>query len=519
MPKSPQVLVVGAGPTGLLLAAELERRRVGCLVIDANAAPLEWDRATVVHPRSLEVFESLGLVDRLLDEGVKQRVIKVYSEGGSLGEIDLADCGSRYGFNIGISEQVVEAHLTAYLQRQGGSILRSSRLTKLEEVEDGLVATFDHEGESQSVRVAWVVGCDGLHSTTRTLCGIEHVGHDIAEPWAVFDVTLAGWPDTYEANYVYLDEAPVILTALPNRRWRAYVRPRTQECDLVAETAEILSRYYPQVTFEDVEHPTRFHCHAKVASRYRAGRVLLAGDAAHVCTPAEGHGMNCGMQDAFNLAWKLARVCRGESDAALLDSYEAERRPVAVAIAASGDAVEELQKMADATARRSRNETLRAMIADAASRHHEAVAEAELDIDYSGSPIVMGTKNDTLAPGARLPNTIEVRLASGELCGLHEVGHCAGHTALVIGGPSADAARLLELKDAFESRRGELMLDVVFVCTTQGDEHATLSVEHAALLGGEEITLLILRPDGHVGLRAEEKHLAAVEEYCERLGP
>src|SRR5690606_787872 len=115
MPKSPQVLVVGAGPTGLLLAAELERRRVACLVIDANAATLEWDRATVVHPRSLEVFESLGLVDRLLDEGVKQRVIKVYSDGGSLGEIDLADCGSRYGFNIGISEQVVEAHLTEYL--------------------------------------------------------------------------------------------------------------------------------------------------------------------------------------------------------------------------------------------------------------------------------------------------------------------------------------------------------------------------------------------------------------------
>jgi 2-polyprenyl-6-methoxyphenol hydroxylase-like FAD-dependent oxidoreductase len=125
MSSHPQVLVVGAGPTGLLLAAELERRRVACLVIDANAAPLEWDRATVVHPRSLEVFESLGLVDRLLDEGVKQRVIKVYSEGSLLGEIDLADCGSRYGFNIGISEQAVEAHLTEYLQRQGGSILRS----------------------------------------------------------------------------------------------------------------------------------------------------------------------------------------------------------------------------------------------------------------------------------------------------------------------------------------------------------------------------------------------------------
>jgi hypothetical protein len=169
--------------------------------------------------------------------------------------------------------------------------------------------------------------------------------------------------------------------------------------------------------------------------------------------------------------------------------------------------------MADATARRSRNETLRSMIADPDSRHHEAVAEAELDIDYSSSPIVMGTKNDALLPGARLPNTIELRLASGERCGLHEVGHHAGHTALVIGGPSADAARVIELRDALESQRGERMLDVVFVCTTQVDEHATISQEHAELFGIEAITLLVLRPDGHVGLRAEEGYLEALTEY------
>ena len=122
------VLVVGAGPTGLLLASELYRRGVECHVIDAQPAPLHWDRATVVHPRSLEVFESLGLLEPLLTTGVKQRMARLHSQGSVLGEIDLAICGSRYGFNIGISEEVMESILTGYLHRQGGKVVRSSRL-------------------------------------------------------------------------------------------------------------------------------------------------------------------------------------------------------------------------------------------------------------------------------------------------------------------------------------------------------------------------------------------------------
>src|ERR1700751_3408979 len=108
------VLVVGAGPTGLLLASELMRRKVDCSVIDAHEAPLHWDRATVVHPRSLELFESFGLLGPLLTAGVKQHVARIYSQGGVLGVIDLSTCGSRYGFNIGISEEVTESILTEF---------------------------------------------------------------------------------------------------------------------------------------------------------------------------------------------------------------------------------------------------------------------------------------------------------------------------------------------------------------------------------------------------------------------
>jgi 2-polyprenyl-6-methoxyphenol hydroxylase-like FAD-dependent oxidoreductase len=510
------VLVVGAGPTGLLLASELYRRGVECRVIDAHPAPLHWDRATVVHPRSLEIFESLGLLEPLLTAGVKQRVARLHSAGRVLGEIDLSTCGSRYGFNIGISEEVTESLLTEYLRQQGGKVIRSSRLVELEHHEDGLVATIQRDGTTEQVSVRWVVGCDGLHSTTRNLSGIELTGHDMAVPWAVFDATLMGWTDSYEANYAYLDEIPVILTALPNRRWRVYLRPSSPDSDLVADASATISRYLPTIGFNDVANPTRFHCHTKVATRFRSGRILLAGDAAHVCSPAQGHGMNSGLQDAFNLAWKLALVCHGHCTPDLLDSYEAERRPVAETITASGDAIEQAQAVTDPAERRARDETLRAVFANPNSRHHEAIAEAELDIDYGGSPIVMGDEHEALAPGQRLPDTIEVYLASGKACRLHELAHRAGHTALLIGGSSAHGVGLARLDSSIRSQSVSSVIEATFVITARSNDQdpcARLTRASADQLGIDDLTLLVIRPDGHVGLRADRNHLGALAAY------
>lgn len=512
------VLVVGAGPTGLLLASELHRRSVDCCIIDTQTAPLHWDRATVVHPRSLEVFESLGILEPFLAAGVKQRAARVYTGGGLLGEIDLSACGSRYGFNIGISEEVTESILTEYLHRQGGKVIRSSRLVELQDHEDGVLATIQRDGAMERISARWIVGCDGVHSATRTLRGIDLLGHDIAEPWAVFDATLAGWPDSYEANYVYLDETPVILTALPHRRWRVYLRPTSPDSDLVADAAATITRYLPTLGFADVANPTRFHCHTKVASRFRSGRILLAGDAAHVCSPAQGHGMNSGLQDAFNLAWKLALVCRNGCTPVLLDSYEAERRPVAEAITASGDAVELAQSVTHPAERRARDETLRATFADATLRHHEVVAEAELDIDYGRSPIVMGDKHNALAPGQRLPDTIGVSLAGGGACMLHELANRAGHTALLIGGASARSEVLAGLERVIRSGSRAPVIEASFVLTSgSGDRspYARIAPDAADVLGVDETTLLVIRPDGHIGLRADGEQIEALAAFHE----
>jgi 2-polyprenyl-6-methoxyphenol hydroxylase-like FAD-dependent oxidoreductase len=511
------VLVVGAGPTGLLLASELQRRGVPCHLVDNRPAPLHWDRATVIHPRSLEVFEALGLVDRFLHAGCRQRTIRIHSRGRVLGIIDLSTCGSIYGFNLGLSEEVTESILTDYLHHQGGEVTRSSRLVGLTPHPPGVLADIEREGDRYQVNARWVVGCDGLHSKTRELSGIGFEGHDIDKPWAVFDTTLEGWAETFEATFVYLDTFPVILTALPGRRWRVYTRPGSPESDFVADATSIIRGYAPGVSCIDVENPTRFHCHTKVATKFQSGAVFVAGDAAHVCSPAEGHGMNCGLQDAFNLAWKLALVHHGSSSPTLLDSYEAERRPVAEMIAQSGDVTEHAQMVTSPTERDNRDETIRARLADPKTRHHEVVAEAELNVDYSQSPIVSGSPNSYLGPGNRLPSTIRVQRSEGESCYLHELVHGPGHTVVLLGGPYADGRAFMELHTELrELTTNSPLFDAAVALSTLPemlDQIGRLEPAEAALLGVQNTTLLAVRPDSYIGLRSDKDYVNALGHY------
>jgi 2-polyprenyl-6-methoxyphenol hydroxylase-like FAD-dependent oxidoreductase len=475
------VLIVGAGPTGLLLAGELARRGMSVKLIDAQPGPLPWDRATVIHPRSLELFESLGLIDRFLEAGTKQRRIKVYSAGALLGTLDLSECGSAYGFNVGLSEEVTESILTDYLCALGGSVHRSTQLVGLNFQSDGVLAEIEQNGNRHRVHAEWVVGCDGVHSRTRELAGIVLEGHDIAAPWAVFDATIQGWADDFELNAGYLDAVPVILTALPARRWRVYLRPSSPDSDLLDDAASTVRQYAPAASFIDVANPTRFHCASKVANRFRSGRVLLAGDAAHLCSPAQGHGMNSGLQDAFNLAWKLALVCDGVADTSLLDSYESERRPVAEMVVRSGDLTEQGEILTDPAARLDRDTAIRSAFAEPAPRHNEIVAETELDVEYSASPIVFGNAGRTFAPGQRVPGTIPVR--------------SKGHT-IVVAGDADLLDGLQKVKD------GSRVFETI----------VSLSMNDVPDISGGT-TAAVVRPDGYVGMRSERDHFAALARY------
>ncbi len=518
---SAAVLVVGAGPTGLLLASELQRRNIPCHLIDARSAPLHWDRATVVHPRSLQIFESMGLAKKILDAGCKQRAIKIHSNGELLGTMDLSSSGSLYEFNVGLSEEVTESILTEYLEQLGGKVNRSSKLIGLTQQNDGVLAKIERDGDCYELSTRWVVGCDGLHSPTRELIGIGYEGHDILKPWAVFDATLKNWTDTYEATFVYFGDIPTIFTALPGHRWRVYLRPSSDDSDLIEDASAALRVYAPSASFIDVENPTRFHCHTKLSTSYRSGAVFLAGDAAHLCSPAQGHGMNCGLQDAFNLAWKLAHVYRGDAAAALLDTYEAERRPAAQLVAQSGDEFERSLMMTDAVECAARDQAIAAMIADPKARQHEIVAETELNIDYCNSPIVFGDRNDDFSAGFRMPDTIFVQPSGKPLCRLVELVQRPAHTLLLLAGEGAQGSELAELDAALQTFAGNSPLfDTSFTFATQSNLSANigrLDRVEADLLGVKAITLLAVRPDGYVGLRSDRNHVRALKRYQTRI--
>ena len=324
------VLVVGAGPTGLLLAAELQRRGVPCELIDALPAPHHWDRATVVHPRSSSSSSRWGSREGSSTPGRRSAAPRSIPTATCSARSTSRTAGAATPFSLGVSEEVTESILTDYLHDQGGEVTRSSRLVGLTHTPTASSPRSSATATAPRSRPRWVVGCDGLHSPTREASGIGFEGHDIAAPWAVFDATLQGWTEVVRPHVRLPRRHPghphrasrPALARLPAAELAGVGSRRRRRGDAPAATTPprrlSTSRTRPASTATR-RSPTQF----------RSGPVLLAGDAAHLCSPAQGHGMNTGVQDAANLAWKLALVHQGVADPALLDSYEVERRPVA----------------------------------------------------------------------------------------------------------------------------------------------------------------------------------------------
>jgi hypothetical protein len=236
--------------------------------------------------------------------------------------------------------------------------------------------------------------------------------------------------------------------------------------------------------------------------------------------PPHGHGINTGLQDAYNLAWKLALVCTGAASADLLDSHQAERRPVAQAIVASGDEIERAQTLSDPADRRLRDEALRATFADPAQRLQGAIMEAELDIDYGASPILIGDDNDRLTAGQRLPDTIDVHDDGDPNRELHELTHRVGHAGLVGCGPSTPANELTRLADSIAGQLDGPFIETAVIPASAPDAgrvHRALAPAAAGRLGANGITLAVVRPDGHIGLRADRDRAQALSDYEARL--
>jgi len=382
------VLIVGAGPTGLMLAVELARRGVEFRIIDRHAAPLGWDRATVVKARTLEIADMLGLAGAFLEKGQRVDCVDLYAGGDRVAQMGFADLDTSFPYMLSLPESDTEAILTAELERCGGAVERGIELTALDAAAEGCRACLRvGSGADETMEIVeadWVVGTDGLHSTVRHAVGDAFEGHDNPRLWGVVDGYLDGWKHPghhIAANLVAPCANPI---PLKDGRWRVYFRPQSRDVGELERVVASLGEMSPGVRLADPDEPKFFHTYARVAAMFRVGRVMVAGDAAHACSPIQGHGMNSGIQDAHNLGWKLALVVAGHAPERLLDSYEIERKPADRFMVDSSDKAENASVRQDPAER----EQMIAYLADPANNRRAAEDNNEMSHSYADSPIV-----------------------------------------------------------------------------------------------------------------------------------
>ena len=329
------VLVVGAGPTGLTLAASLLRRDAGVIVVDRLTAGANTSRAAAVNARTLEVLEDVDVSSRMVKSGLIAPRFTMRQGARTLISIDFSVLPTKYPYTLMISQATTEALLVERLAELGGEVLRPKALTRLSQDRDGVTATFD---DGDTIRARFVVGCDGAHSTVRDQAGIGFAGGEYAESFMLADVRLSGEAPDDEVILFYAVNGLNVLAPLPGGIHRVVApsahAPEVPSAGFVQDMMDTRGFGPGRSVVTELVWGSRFRIHHRVADTYRAGRLLLAGDAAHVHSPAGGQGMNLGIQDAIVLADALGDELSGGPGAAL-DAYSASRRPVAQEVLAT----------------------------------------------------------------------------------------------------------------------------------------------------------------------------------------
>jgi 2-polyprenyl-6-methoxyphenol hydroxylase-like FAD-dependent oxidoreductase len=347
------VLIVGAGPTGLTLATALRGQGIDCTVIDRLAEGANTSRAAVVHARTLEVLEPLGVTPSLLQRGLQAQRFTIRDRDRLLVPIAFQQLPTRYPFTLMVSQAETEAVLLQRLQVLGGRVLRPRTLSGLVQDARRAVATLD---DGSRITARYVVGADGAHSAVRQLAGIAFEGGSYGESFVLADVRLSGDVPRDEVILYFSPAGMVVVAPLPDgvHRIVATVAEAPEQPDIAFVQALLDSRGPERapVRVTGLLWGSRFRVHHRIADRYRAGRLLLAGDAAHVHSPAGGQGMNAGILDAVTLSAALVQALHGNE--AALDAYGRERRPIAAQVVALADRLTRLATVAPAW-RRTRN--------------------------------------------------------------------------------------------------------------------------------------------------------------------
>ena len=525
LPTHVDVAIVGAGPTGLTLACELARRGISIALVEERTERQRLSKALGVHARTLEVFEDLGLAKAAVERGRRLSGAKIYSDGEPIAEVTLDRLDSRYAYVLVLPQHETEELLEERLAEMGEAVYRGARASRLRTFDDRIELDVEAGDETSVLTAKWLVGCGGAHSFVREALGLAFEGSAYEESFALADLAIEWDRDPNCAHAFLGPDGLAAVFPLPENG-KARIVADLEETDTgeptVARFQSLLnSRGATDAVLSDATWLSRFRIHRRLASAYRSGRSFVAGDAAHVHSPVGGQGMNTGIQDAYNLGWKLAAVIRGHAAESLLDSYEIERRPVAKATLRGTDFATRLGMIDRPLARAIRGRVASFLTNLGPVRDRITRTVAELDVSYRRSPIVgeeqgrsavseLGERivfNRGPKPGDRCPDVV----TQGEKEHLHAWLHGPGATLFLF------AASNDELKDASLAANAILVeLDgtirpvVIVPSQAEADQLrwdggvlVDSESEVARVFGAVFGCLYLIRPDGYVGFRAD----------------
>jgi 2-polyprenyl-6-methoxyphenol hydroxylase-like FAD-dependent oxidoreductase len=426
------ILVVGAGPVGLTMAAELARYGLSVRIIDRSRERSAQSKAIVIWPRTLELIDHMepGLADRFTEAGLVVCDARIFSSDEEIVHLDLRRIESPYNFALMIAQSETERLLEELLARHGVMVERQTELIHFEQGDGGVQSRISSlaDGGEEQVSSAWMIGCDGAHSTVRHQLGFEFEGKTEAADWYLADVDLNLPADQPEIRVYWHSSGVLLLFPLSAERYRVIANPQARGKDENAEhplpaptlgaVQDILRQRGPKgIEASNPRWLSSFTVNERKVGRYYTGRVLLAGDAAHVHSPAGGQGMNTGMQDAFNLAWKLSLASRDEcSTEVLCDSYSQERSAVATELLKATGRATEIALMQGSIRQFVRNHLAAAALGLEFVNHAAADVLSEINVAYAESPLISREGVDHLHPhaGHRAPvNTLTMPVGAG----------------------------------------------------------------------------------------------------------